>query len=82
MLSIAGWADVWVKLRTNLVYHVRFEPVSAPSDGVACIHVDVHAVAHGIVVLASADDENHGGLVHMLLTKVAVFVPILLRLRK
>lgn len=65
----------------NLVCHVRFELVSAPSDGVACIGVDVHTVPHGVVVLAPADDENHCGLVHVLLAKVTFFVPMLLGLR-
>lgn len=57
---------------------MRFEFVSAPSDVVVCIHVDVHAVAHGEVVLAPADDENHCGLVHMLLAEVILLVPTIL----
>lgn len=62
----------------HLPCNVRLQLRSATSNVFFDIHVNVHAIAHGKVVLAPADLWKHGRFVDVLRAEEIIFVPVVL----
>lgn len=67
-----------VFLLSDLACHVRFQLKRAPPCAFNDVHIDVHALTHGVVVLAPANFKKHRGVVHILGAEVVRIVPIFL----
>lgn len=65
---------------SDLVYQVSFQLIRAPPRVFIDVHVDVHALTHGVIILASSNLEEDGGLVDVLGAEIVRIVPIFLRL--
>ena len=66
---------------SNLVYHVRFQLERAPPRAFNDGDIYVHALTHGVVVLAPSNLQKYRGVVYILGAKVVRIVPVFLELR-
>lgn len=68
-------------LLLDLVYHVSFQLIRATPRVFKDVHINVHALAHRVVILASSDLGKNRGLVDVLGAEVVGIVPIFLWLQ-